>query len=76
MVSNDQLTFRVVDQACVADVRNRIWAAWPLSGYFDAKHRGNSMEKNIAMGVRKLSDCDDIELLGEYLAYVVQKSGK
>lgn len=68
-----QLTLDIVDEACLADVRNRILMAWPAHGYQNGYHKANSLEKNIGTGVRKLSDCEDIDVLGEYLAHVEGK---
>ena len=64
----EQLTLKMVDEACLADVRNRVLAAWPLAGYLHGSHKANSLDKNL--GVRKLGDCDDIDALESYLVHV------
>jgi len=67
-----QLTFGVVDDACLADIRNRILAVWRVSGYDNGYHKANSLDKHL--GVRKLSECVDIDELVGYLNYVEGKS--
>ena len=67
----EQLTFSVIDEACLAAMRNRILAAWPLAGYDNGYHKANSLDKNL--GVRSLLDCDDIKALETYLVHVGRK---
>lgn len=67
----DQLTFRVIDEACLAAMRNLILAAWGAAKYNHGSHRCNSLLKHLS--VRTLSDCEDIDALEEYLAHVEGK---
>ncbi len=68
-----QLTFSVIDEACLAAMRNRILAAWLDCGYDNGFYKANSLAKNIDVSVRKLSDCSDIDALEKYLGHVRSK---
>jgi len=69
-----QLTFSVIDDACLAAIRNRILAAWVVAKYDNGYYKANSLDKHL--NVRKLSDCDDIDALAVYLAYVEGKKNE
>lgn len=68
----EQLTFGVIEDACLADTRNRILVAWRAASYNHGCHKQNSLDKHL--GVRHLSDCEDIDALEDYLAYVRGKN--
>jgi len=60
--------FPQMQDELIARTRNEIIGLWPERSYFHGKHRANSLEKHL--GVRVLSDCDDLSALEAYLAHV------